>query len=269
MQNNNLKKTYEEHREYLSKIVKLQLWFIWNWKKEHAEESFLDTIRNRVDIYRKTDVNRGTMNPDKLDFNDSKWLTIEAELESLHIKYSEDSSSEKFEKYGFEILKNTIEKRSKRDYQENPYVLNFKCGSLNYDSPEKNTPKLVFFHIANAIQPKSIFDDASYLPKCLMNVIDKASKEFPETVGLHTMTWLNSHPKWRRMFPEIWFNNMQERPDVQWHFSYWGQFISSRGTYNEKLGSKFRKTGKFPFMACYSWATYEDLRKHLKLMDIF
>jgi hypothetical protein len=264
--NNIKRKTYEEHKEYLFEIVKLQLWFLWNWKMEHPEESFSNTLRNRIDIYRKTNTNKGSMNPDVLNFEDPKWLNIEAELECVYNKYSNSTSADDFEKYGFEIVKSEIEARSRRDYEEKKYVLGYKCGSLNYDPPETDTPNLVFFHIANAIQPKSIFDDISYLPKCLMEVIEKASKEYPETIGLHTMTWLNSHPEWRKMFPEVWFENMEERPDVEWHFSYWGQFISARGTFNKKLGDQFRKTGKFPFAACYSWSTYDELKEHLKKM---
>ena len=264
MNNLDNKKTYKEHKEYLFEIVKLQLWFVWNWKKKHPEEELLSILRNRVDIYRKTDINKGLMNPENTDFDNSEWLDIENRLKSEYIKCCNVQSAENFEKNGFEIVKTTIEARSRRDYEERPYVLDYKCGTLTYDPPETDTPKLIFFHIANAIQPKSIFDDEEYLPNCLMDVIEKASKEFPDTLGLHTMTWLNSNPKWRKLFPAIWFRNMEVRPDIQWHFSYWGQFITAKGTFNEKLGKQFRKTGRFPFDACYSWCTYDELRNHLK-----
>ena len=49
--------TLEEHREYLDGIVKLKLWFLWNWLRRHPDETFGDVLRKRVDIYRKTHLN--------------------------------------------------------------------------------------------------------------------------------------------------------------------------------------------------------------------
>ena len=46
-------KTIGEHREYMHGIVRLKLFFLHRWLKEHPEETFQNALRNRVDIYRK------------------------------------------------------------------------------------------------------------------------------------------------------------------------------------------------------------------------
>jgi len=172
------KKSFDEHRQYLHKIVRLKLWFVWHWQQNHKEESFSSILRNRVDIYRKTDINIGTMNPAQVYFDDARWLDLENKLLELYREHSSDEHGTLFEKKAFNILKPTIDARAFRDYLEPPYVLDFQCGSLRYDRPEKINPTRVSFHIANALAPRSIFDDKSYLPDCLISLMDKSSAEY-------------------------------------------------------------------------------------------
>ncbi|MCP4176958.1 MAG: hypothetical protein GY756_04255 [bacterium] len=257
------KKTYEEHLEYLYSIVRLKLWFIWWWKQNNPNESFHSILRERVDIYRKTNINHGTMNPDKTDFNDSEWLDLEKQLDQLYQKYSFKGASLKFEDAAFELVQGTVDARSKRDYEERPYVLDYQCGSLLYDPPKDDHPKRVPFHIANAVAPESIFADKKYLPECLTDLMNKSADEY-DADSLSTHTWLNSHPKWSELFPASWHTNMSpENKNIQWHFGFWGQFITAKGTFNYKLGQQLRDTGKFPFLPHYSWCTFKSLRKHL------
>jgi len=256
-------KSFDEHRQYLHKIVRLKLWFVWYWQQKHKEESFSSILRNRVDIYRKTDINQGAMNPPQVYFDDPQWLDLEHKLLDLYRKHSSDDDAFQFEHNAFHILKPIIDKRAFRDYLEPPYVLDFQCGSLKYDRPEKNNPTCVSFHIANALAPGSIFDDKNYLPDCLISLMDKSSAEYGAD-SLYTSSWLNSHPLWQKLFPEEWEKNMEsENHDIQWHFGFWGQFITARGIFNDRLGRQLRETGRFPFLPRYSWCSFESLRNHL------
>ena len=60
-----LPKTLEEHRQYLYDISRLMLFYVHlHLTNLHpGEESFQQVIRNRVDIYRKTDANPGPHTP--------------------------------------------------------------------------------------------------------------------------------------------------------------------------------------------------------------
>ena len=56
-------KTIEEHLGYLFSIVRLKLFFLARWQKDHPEEDFIQILRERIDIIRKTDINPEALNP--------------------------------------------------------------------------------------------------------------------------------------------------------------------------------------------------------------
>ena len=255
--------SYEEHLHYLFEIVKLKLWFLWHWMSEHPEDDFSWCLRERVDIYRKTNINDQIASPKVLHFDIPAWQELEDSARKLYESCKMDINSDRFERKAFEIFQDTVKARSRRSYEERPYVLDFKCGSLNYDAPKPDKPGRVFVHIANAVRPRSIFDDPGYIPACLMDLMDRAESEYGAT-ELETETWLNSHPRWVALFPEQWRENMgPEDRDVRWHYAFWGQFITARGTFNEKNGAYLRKTGQFPYWMRRSWCGFDVLRDHL------
>lgn len=256
------KKTLDEHRDYLHQIVRLQLWFLWQWKHSHADEDLASILRNRIDIYRKTDLNPGGVNPGTCYWDDERWLQLEESL--IHIYKAHADDVDAFEQLAFERVRPHLDARCQRDFEERPYVLDYQCGSLKYDKPPLEHPRRVFVHIANALTPRSIFEDDTYLPQCLLDLMDKSSEEYGAS-ELQTVTWLNAHSLWLRLFPEQWQQHMsQPLEDVQWHFGYWGQFINARGTFNRKLGARMRQQGTFPFMPRRSWCTFSSLRRHLQ-----
>lgn len=256
-------KTYEEHLEYLLEIIKLKLCFLWNYLKNHEDETFQHVFRERIDIYRKTDFNRGHMNSIP-DFNIPGWSELEKKIQELYEHTENDISGMRFEREAFEIISPSVRKRSLRDFTERPYVLDYQCGSLKYDLPAKDNPGRITIHIANAVTPRSIFDDRNYLPSCLMKVMDMSYAECKANM-IYTSTWLNSHPSWLALFPGEWQENLSpENKDIKWHFGFWGQFITARGTFNYKLGKALRETGKFPYWPRSSYCSFDALRKHLK-----
>ena len=257
------RKRYEEHCDYLFDVVKLQLWFLWHWKRTHPDETIQSILRNRIDVYRKTDINKESMNPAHVNFDDPEWRDLEERIVERYQKHCFTSDVVAFENDAFQVVRPTIHARSRRDYEERPYVLDYNSGSLTYCTPGKKNPKRVYFHIANAIAPRSIFADNDYLPQCLLKLMEKSAAEYGAD-SLCTGTWLNSHPIWLKLFPGEWRAHMTpENRDVQWHFGFWGQFITARGTFNARLGGQLRETGEFPYWPRSSWCSFTALRNHL------
>ena len=262
------KKTYEEHRQYLHDIVKLKLWFAWGWKKDHPYEPFQSALRHRVDIFRKTDLHPGTMKS-KVDYDNQGWMNLEKQLCKHYENHSADGNADAFEKSAFQIVKPFIDARVRRDYEERPYVLDFQCGSLKYDPPSEENPARIFFHIANACVPRSIFYDRAHLPRCFIELMDACESKYGANT-LETYSWLNSLPEWNRLFPDEWREHMEDEVhDVIRDYGFWGQFINGRETFNHQYGQQLRNTGKLPYYPRHSWCTFKALRHHLSKMRGF
>lgn len=255
-------KSLDEHREYLQQIVRLKLFFLHRWLEEHPHEEFSPALRSRVDIYRKTDVNRGHLNPSGFDWNDPSWLAIEAGLQRIYQGCLEDRTG--FEEAGIAYLQPTLEARLWRDYLDRSALYGYQCGSLRHNLYEEKQVEAVVFHIANAVCPRSIFDDPLYLPDCFLALMRRVERLYGAT-RITTGTWLNSYYKWLSLFPAEWEQNMSEpRTDVQWHYGFWGQFINARGTFNAKAGEQLRQTGEFPFQLRSSSCSIAAMRQHLR-----
>lgn len=254
-------KTLDEHREYLHSIVRLKLWFIWRRLRDFPGESLRFVLRERVDIYRKTDVNPEGMNPKELCFECPEWLALEEALQEVWNAAKDDG--EGFEDEGFRIFQPAVDARCRRDFLERPYVLDYKCGSLTYDEPMPERPRRVCFHIANANAPGSLFEPPSHLAECLRRVMEGAARDFGAT-ELETGTWLNAHPKFLAYFPDCWRDRLTPvHDDVRWNFSWWGQLLTARGTFHASVGEHLRATGKFPMPPRTGWCTFDELRQHL------
>ena len=79
----NQPKTLEEHREYLYRIVRLKLFFLHKLLKETPELTFADALENRVDIFRKTDLNPEALNPTGYYFDTPYWAEFRDALEAI------------------------------------------------------------------------------------------------------------------------------------------------------------------------------------------
>lgn len=254
-------KTLSEHRTYLHEIVRLKLFFLHLWLEQHPSESFSDVIRNRVDIYRKTDANPEALNPVQTHFDDEPWHTMEKEAHAMYCQHRADRS--RFERNAFEVFRNSIDARCERDYADPSVLARYQCGSLRYD--ESVSPDgCIRFHIANAIAPRSIFDDPMYLPGCFQRLLDIAEKVFGAT-QIATHTWLNANPKWLALFPQEWSESLtQPEEDILWNYSFWGQFITKRGTFNFKFGNILRDTGHFPFLPRCAHCSIKAMREKMQ-----
>lgn len=253
-------KTIAEHQDYLYKIVRLKLFFMHLWLTEHPEESPTDVLRNRIDIYRKTSANKGLLNPCP-DWEAEEWQRLEHGIldEYTHHRHN----AEKFEETAFAVVQPSLDARLEKDFNDKSGTDGYQCGCLRYDLSENPTVAAVGFHIANPLQPRSIFDNPLYLPCCLMILMDQVEALYQATeVG--SFTWLNGNAKWLAVFPREWQESMTEpNTDVQWHYGFWGQFITGRGTFNDALGAYVRTHGKLKYYPRAAHCSIAVLRKHL------
>lgn len=254
-------KTIEEHRDYLYQIVRLKLFFLHDWLKKHPEETFRHVIRNRIDIYRKTNANKGLLNPTELLFDQPEWKEMEDKAENLYNELKNYEPS--FESAAFEVFRPSIDERLEKDFSDRTGLATYQCGSLKHEEKLTADGESIGFHIANAVAPRSIFDDPLYLPQCFLKLINAVETQY----GAKKITcgsWLNSNPAWLAVMPQEWSDNLEpEITDVQWHYGFWGQFISARGTFNAKPGAKLRETGRLPYYLRCSKCTCAAMRKHL------
>lgn len=259
--------TRELHQDYLLSSARLALFFTWDWLTKHPDEDFDFVIRKRVDIWRKT-----KFNPEHIDkvADDSvypEWMDIVGRMKAFYESTKKENDFQAFENSCMEMLTPVMLERIDRDLvniYDRVDVAKYQCGSLRYNlSPEKENPQRIGFHIANACYPSSIFDDANYLPACFIVLMKQCETRFGVT-EIGTGTWLNSYPRWLELFPAEWIDNMGPcLDDVQGHYGFWGQFITSGKTFNHKLAGKFRKTGTLPFLPRRSWCTIKAMRAHL------
>jgi hypothetical protein len=137
--------------------------------------------------------------------------------------------------------------------------------SLRYDAPLESLPRNhCNFHICNAVKPKSIFDDPDYLPSSMLRLLDAAEKEYGYDT-LRTFTWMNSYPKWLRLFPEEWQANMSApNQNIGNNLGFWGQVINAQGNINRPAADYLFEHGRFRYQPRSSQCSFHELRKHLK-----
>ena len=257
--------TLEEHRDYLHQIVRLKLFFLHNWLREHPDETFQYVIRNRVDIYRKCDANPGALNPPDLHFDEPAWLDMENAALEIYNACKDDCQA--FEDRAFQIFRPSLDARCERDYTDDSSqqaYIKCGCGSIKHEDVLCNQEtKTVSFHISNMVSPKSIFTDKDYLPQCFMKMLDAVEQKLGAK-NIRSGTWLNENPKWLAFFPQEWLDNMGPRNEnVLWHYGFWGQFISARHTFNAKYGAILRQTGRLPFYHRVSSCSIAAMREKL------
>ena len=242
-------KTMEEHLDYLLSMVRLKLFFLARWQKEHPEEDFACILRNRVDIFRKTDLNPEARTPVGCYFDLPPWRRVEDRLREIYRMVKGDETC--FEEWGFDFLRPMVERRCERDFYDCSSISAYQCGFLRYNL-KIGPDGTLGFHIANDRVPNSFFDDPDHIRDCFNRLLDVAELDFhAEYIG--TSTWLNSVPKWLALFPQEWRDNLGEPDtDVRWHYGFWGQFINARGAFNERAAAVLRTTGKLPYYPRHS-----------------
>lgn len=254
------KKTPEEHREYIWSLTRLSLFFAWRWREGHPDESISEALKNRTPLFHHAlnlMRNEGEDHP--------QWRALLAAAEALAPGMRD---AEAFEEAMFAQIRDFARDRADRFYAESVGVAlppDWNVRSLKYDPPREGLPpSYCNFHIANALAPRSIFDDPDHLPECFLEVMDRGEREYGYDT-LRTATWLNDHPAWLALFPREWRDNLgPRRQDVGWTFGCWGQLVNARGLFNEKAGRYVRERGELRYKLRESHCSFHAMREHLR-----
>ena len=219
-------KTLEEHCKYVEGFARVSFFFARKWlAPKFPEKKIAELILDHTPL-----LYHG------LNYLPSVWSE---DSECRKILTRADNLAElapgEFEETMWNEIRDLAAKRAELNYPNAVGVkapASWNCGSLKYDPPSGHPdqdPKLVSFHIANAVGPKSIFDDPDYLPHCFLLLMKEAEIRF----GCHTLataSWLNEKTAFLDCFPQEWRDNMSPRPEGQvvprWHFGWWGQRVS-------------------------------------------
>ena len=253
------KKSLEEHKEYIEQFCRVSFFFAGLLKNKVRNKTISEFLRDHTPLFYHAlnylDKETGWNNPD--------CLQIMKKANELEI-----SSGQEFEEIMYREVRDLAMERAEKFYSTSVGVQvpsDWNVGSLKYDSPSQKLPAdYCKFHIANAVAPKSIFDDHEYLPKCFIELMDRSEKEYGYDT-LYTETWLNDTPRWLALFPQEWHDNLSPATDnVTWHFGHWGQLVSARGTFNYKAGDYLRENGYLRYNNRSSHCSFQAMRKHLE-----
>jgi len=258
--------SFAERLEFECQLTRLELWSLRRWLAGHPDEPATQVLRFRTNIFLRSDLYDGRALR-KVEWTAPRWLELEDALCRLLGERSGGEDDAEFEDRALAIFRPTIERRLELD-RDRPPGPKFPpdarvCGSLWFTPPGREEAGRQFLHIFNAVQPASIFDDADYLPRCLLDVMAQ-SQRAAGCDRIWTITWLNSLPRWQSLFPEEWRRDMgPELPDPQAGLQFWGQFVNARGQFNAKHAQQFRQTGRVPYPVREAGCTFAALRAHL------
>ena len=258
-------KTLEEHCEMVEQMGKLSFFLASRWRKEkRSDKTPGELIRDHTPFFYH--------GLNHLDYK-TKWDNPECQRILAHADELQQLPPEEFEVQMWAFVRDHAMKRAEQFYPESVGIKvdpGWNCGSLKYDPPAEHPtlpPGKVVFHIANAVSPHSIFDDPAYLPHCFLLLMKEAELRFGCNV-LCTSTWLNEKQAFLDCFPQEWHCNLSPRPETMqlpsWHFGWWGQLITRRGTINPQMVNFIRENGILKYLCRSSHCSFENMRKHLK-----
>ena len=256
------KKTLEEHQAYVEQMARISFFFARQLKDKTPDKSVGELLRDHTPLFYHA--------LNYLDY-ETKWVNPDCQRMMKLADELARAPTAEFEELMWAEIRDLAMERAERYYPESVGVRippDYNAGSLKYDPPRPGLPpNYCNYHIANAVFPKSIFDDPEYLPKCFRELMDKSAKQYGCDT-LHTSTWLDDNPRWLRLFPKEWIDNLSpSSSDVYWHFGYWGQLLTARGTFNEKAGRYVREHGELRYKCRGSHCSFVEMRKHLDALS--
>ncbi len=257
-------KTLEEHRKYMEGFARVSFYFARKWlAPRFPERPIGELLRDHTPL-----LYHG------LDYSPAVWQN-EPECQEILNRANRlaELPPDEFENTMWDEIKELAAKRADMSYPHAVGVkapMSWNCGCLKYDTPAEHPqqdPSMVTFHIANSVGPKSIFETSEYLAYCFLLLMEEAEIRF----GCHTLTtstWLNEKKAFTAYFPQEWRDNMtprtEEKPVPRWHFGWWGQLVTGRGTINPKAEEFVRKNGFLKCAERASHCSFENMRRHLK-----
>lgn len=257
------RKSLDEHARFVRDTIRLMARFLWDWRAKHPHEDFRYTVEERIDLYRRTVFNPDRFQTKDRNFGAPGWRSLVAVIAEAYSRHATDGDIATFTADFSALVEPFVAPRFARDHAEGLPAFENRAGCFRFDPPYAENPKRVFFHIHNDCEPDSIFDDRRHIPRSFLALMEMAERQYA-AIEIETNSWLNEHPRWLEYFPEDWRRNMlPPDTDIRWHYGFWGQFVTARGTLHEKNAAYYAQTGQFPFYPRRSWCGFAELRVHL------
>lgn len=253
------KKSLAEHRDYVEQTARISFFLAWKLREKTPGGSVGELLRESTPL-----LYHGL---NYLDYG-SKWSNPDCWRIMAKADELQELPVSEFEERMWEWIKDLAMERAEKFYPESVGVAlpkDWNVRSLKYDPPnQKLPPGRCCFHIANALAPRSIYDDPEHLPGCFMELMDRSEKEHGYDT-LYTGTWLNDTPRWLALFPEEWTANLSPVNDyLGWHFGCWGQIVTARGTFNATAGQYIRERLSLRYKLRSSHCSFTAMREHLR-----
>lgn len=206
-----------------------------------------------------------------LEFRDKEKfaeIPLCCELNDAVRRFSELEPAE-FEKSVWSQCGSAIRERAGELYGKSRGIgtpASWNCGSLKYDLPDAENPRLCRFHIYNTVAPNSLFADPEYLILCFKLMMKECSLRFGADT-LITSTWLNERSRWLDFFPEEFHASLTPRhPDKApgKTVGSWGFLYDARGCMNMKYINQVRENGVLPFLSRTGRCSFAAMWDHLE-----
>ena len=261
---NNQVKTLEEHKIYGEQMARLAFYFAKKWlAPRNPEKTMSELLREHTPLFYHA-----------LHFTPGTWMEIPGCVKIMEqADLLADLSPEDFEEEMWKFTCMLSRVQAESNYPVGVAVNTkpgWNCGTLKYDPPTGTLAEegKVVFHISNAIGPHSIFEDPSYLAYCFLLVMKETEMRYGSHT-LYTSTWLNNRQQWLDLFPAEWQENMEAEDEAgkllpPWHFGWWGQIVTKRGTIAPAMDQYIRENGRLKYACKTSQCSFRAMREHLK-----
>jgi hypothetical protein len=275
---------------YVEGMTRLSVWYVWHLLQKGGitPAQVPNALCTRVNLYRLTDLWDGRGDADNGE-NNPAWQPLVSQI-AAWVQTTPATATDTLETRTVELLQPLLEARIPKDVGPPP-VRPFACWTYELGwpglgsrpgllgrlaNPAHVTAKLrrslgfqpppardAVLHIMNVLVPRSPFDDMPQLAGTLRALIAEVRERHPQVRELWCNTWLNDHPRFHQLMPEVWFRNGVVAPPGNFR-NWWGQFARRDGDFNEPAGQQFRNTGGvFPFRALQCHAPMNAIDDHL------
>ena len=257
-------KSMEEHLQSIEDMARFAFFYAAEYLKPRLpEKSLFEAIGDHTIL-----LFHGLEFREKDKFDEIGLCRLLKEAADRFLEYS----AADFEEAMWEHCKNALRERAVELYGKSRGIgtpASWNCGSLKYDLPAPDAPKLCRFHIYNTVAPNSLFADPEYLKLCFLLLMKECELRFNADT-LITSTWLNEEPRWLKFFPEEFISSLtpahpERLPGMT--VGSWGFLYNARGCMNMKYIRQIRATGILPFRSRTGSCSFAAMRRHLAGLD--
>jgi hypothetical protein len=239
--------TIENRRDLVEGLIPLFLHVVWRLMRQDVP--FEEALNTRTDIYRFTSLFDGTVIPYHAlpGWRDVQWDGMLSRLRLIYDRHAADTTSEAFERKGYEVFRPVLEPAFARGIAQWPRIEDRPYGFFTYNLADLPQPavRAIELHLANPFAPASPFADSAERMRELQRLVTDVRRDYPDVTHVATGTWLNSFPPFLAFFPPEWAASATPSTAAFPGAGLWGQFSDRRGGFHRKNAEHLRSTGEF------------------------